>query len=149
NARGTTLQFHFGVDRVLEPPFRAPGTAVFALRPILAAPEVFRLDEPFALPLGSSWQVRGGALVRLAAPPALPDLPIAGDLGDDGMVDLSRARLEEIADRSRPLVLRTLAGRPEAFRLTIFTATGYFCCLCADHGEGDADHGTIDLRTFF
>jgi hypothetical protein len=149
NTTGTSLQFHFGVDRVLQPPFRARGVGLFALRPIVDGPGVFRLDDTFVAPLGSTWRLHGTELQPVDAPAAPPDLPIDGDVDAAGAVDLSQPRLRAIADHSRPLVLRTHGGRPMAHRLTIFTATGYFCCLVPDHGAGDADHGTIDLRRFF
>ena len=147
-ADGTSLQYHFGVDRVLQPPFRRDGVGLFALRPIADGPLVFRRDDG-ALPLGSTWQLDGSAITRVPPPPPLPDLPISGDVDANGTIDLSYARLHELVQRGRPLALRTAAGRPQAFRLTLFTATGYFCCLFPDHGPAEADHGTIDLETFF
>jgi hypothetical protein len=152
NASGHSLQFHFGVDRVLQPPFRNPGVALFALRPITEGPGVFRLDppdrEPTELSPGSTWWWHDSAGLQPARQPsALPDLPIEGDR--DGVLDLTSPRLRRLERHDERIVLTTHAGRPMAFRLTIFTACGYFCCLFADHGPTDADHGTIDLRQFF
>ncbi|MBX3461690.1 MAG: hypothetical protein KF830_00830 [Planctomycetes bacterium] len=151
NARGTSLQFHFGVDRVLQPPFREPGVALFALRPIVDAPGIFRLDPPGAvptrLPLGTTCRRTGEGFEPVPHDAPLPDLELSGDVG--GVVDLTTPRLLGLQDGSRPIRLATGATRPEAHRLTIFTATGYFCCLFPDHGEAGTAHGTIDLRRFF
>ncbi|MBL9079896.1 MAG: hypothetical protein JNL08_20550 [Planctomycetes bacterium] len=149
NATGTSLQFHFGIDRVLQPPFRSRGTALFALRPIVDGPGVFRLEPDVAPPLGSAWRIADRALAPIAPPPPLPELTLDGDIGADGVVDLSRPRLTAAVDGSRPLVLRARGERPAWFRLTLFTATGYLCCLVPDHGPADAAFGTIDLAAFF
>ena len=45
--------------------------------------------------------------------------------------------------------LTTHAGRPQAYRMTVFTANGYLCCLFANHAAADADHGRIDVRTLY
>jgi len=152
NANGHSLQFHFGVDRVLQPPFRDRGVRLFALRPIIETPGVFRLDAPgsppTSLPLGSTWWWHDSAgLQSTTTVTTLPDLTIQGD--DGGIVDLTTPRLEAMQSHARPITLHTGTARPAVHRLTIFTATGYFCCLFPDHGPADAAHGTIDLRRFF
>ncbi len=152
NAAGTCLQFHFGVDRVLQPPFRVHGVPLFALRPIVDGPGTFRLDapgaEPLALPLGSTWSLHGDAsITAVTRTSPLPDLPIEGD--EHGIVDLTTERLEAMQANTLAILLRTGLARPQLHRLTIFTATGYLCCLFPDHGTAGADHGSIDLRQFF
>lgn len=152
NAARTSLQFHYGVDRVLEPPFHSPGRRVLALRPIVDSPGVFRLgpdgDEPPALPGGSTWWFRTPeTLAHSVTASPWPDLPIAGD--DGGVLDLTSPRLAAMQARQARIVLTTPGIRPRFFRLTIFTAMGYFCCLLPDHGTDNDANGTIDLLQFF
>lgn len=160
NASGLCLQFHFGVDRLARAPFADVPTHLYALRPIDDAPAMLRLDEPgqppTALPEGDTlWFADRSALGLVDAAPTLPDLPITGDL--DGVVDLSSDRLRELAVRARDqrhgeAHLVTHAGKPAWFRVTIFTATGYFACLCQDHGAvvpgSDPGTGVLDLVVF-
>lgn len=160
NAAGSVVQLHFGIDRLLEPPFGPGGTALYALRPLAEVPGVVRLtppsELPFALPAGSTWFFAdASALGRVpTAPPALPDLPIVGDR--DGVVDVSSARLLDFASRSRELFaqraptfgLRTPGVKPEGYRVTLFTANGYLSCLCFDYGLAGQTDGWIDLLRF-
>lgn len=148
NASGTAVQLHFGVDRMLQPPFGAGRTELFALRPLVPGPGVFRpwpAGEPFALPRGSTWQFAdSSAFGRARPPPPLPELKIAGD--EHGVVDLGSDRLLALAENRLEIGLTTHNGKPGFFRLTVFTANGYLCCGFADHGPPGADHGTIDVR---
>lgn len=149
NASGTVVQLHFGIDRMLAPPFQPATTRLLALRPIADLPDAFRLtppgDLPFALPAGTTLFFDGPDLLGRALPEALPVLAIDG--GPD--VDLGTARLQQLTDRSLQLQLRTPGLRAPAFRLTIFTATGYLCSVFPDHAAADARDGVVDLRRFF
>lgn len=162
NPAGSVVQLHFGVDRMLEPPFGPGGAKLYALRPLLGEiPGVLRLaaadDVPFLLPEGSTWFFADAtALGRVPhTPPALPDLPLLGDA--DGVLDLSSARLLAMAEQAPSLWaarapsfgLRTPGVRPTGFRATIFTANGYLCCLCQDHGLGGPGEGSLDMLRFF
>jgi hypothetical protein len=162
NTAGSVVQLHFGVDRMLEPPFGPGGAQLYALRPLLGAiPGVLQLaaddDVPFPLPAGSTWFFADAtALGRVpTGPAALPDLPITGDT--DGVLDLSSARLLQMAEQARSLWdarapsfgLRTPGVRPVGYRVTIFTANGYLCCLCFDHGLGGPGEGSLDMLRFF
>ncbi len=147
NARGTAVQLHFGVDRMLEPPFGPGGVALYALRPLAETPGVFRLagpgEAPFALPEGSTWFFAGAsALGRAPETLPLPELVVDGD----GVLDFGSARLLALATEGLDFGLRTHPGRPACFRLTVFTANGYLACVFTDHGPADADHGTLDAR---
>jgi hypothetical protein len=160
NSSGTVVQLHFGVDRMLQPPFGNGTVQLLALRPLAEVPGVVRLDTyeglPFALPRGSTWFfVDPTALGR--APPApvpLPDLRIEGDT--DGVLDVSTARLFEFTAKAMELFakrepsfgLRTPGVKPMGYRVTIFTANGYLACLCFDYGYGGADAGSIDVLRF-
>lgn len=160
NANGSVVMLHFGVDRMLLPPFGPGGPRLFALRPLADVPGVVRLETPgeppFALPGGSTWWFAApSALARVpAATPELPDLPLAGDA--DGVVDLSTARLFDFAGRAKDLFahrapsfgLRTPGVKPMGYRVTIFTASGYLACLCFDYGLAGPEDGWIDLLRF-
>ncbi|MEO6596417.1 MAG: hypothetical protein ABIP94_16830, partial [Planctomycetota bacterium] len=153
----TSMQFHFGVDRLLQPPFRRESTALYALRPIVELPGACYLDAPgeppVELPGGSTWWFADAtALVRSSQQSTLPELVVEGD--DGGGLDLSSARLRAKkmhgeSEHTPTSDLVTHPGKPAWFRLTIFTATGYFAGVFLDHGAADADHGTIDLLQFF
>jgi len=151
NQNGTVVQLHFGVDRMLEPPFGPGGTRLYALRPLAEFPGVFRSwpdDEPRTLPVGSTWFFADPtAFGRAAPPPPLPKLTITGD--EDGVVDLSTPRLLLLAEEKLGIQLRTPGVRPQAFRLTLLTANGYLSCLFPDHGQTPGNDGTIDLRAMF
>ncbi|MCA8978051.1 MAG: hypothetical protein KDC98_25215 [Planctomycetes bacterium] len=96
NAKGTVVQLHWAIDRLLAPPFGDGGTGLYALRPLVEVPGVFRLspqgDLPSTLPFGSTWFFADEtAFGRAPAGEQLPDLPVRGDV--DGVVDLSSRRL--------------------------------------------------------
>ncbi len=151
---GTVVQFLFGVDRVLAPPFTRQRTPLYALRPLLELPRVFRLtapgDDPFALPAGSTWTFADANTLRAVAPGTLlPDLPVAGDVDAAGVVDLRSPQLYALLDDAAAAPrLRTPGVVPDAFRLTVFTASGYLATVFTDHGDPGATDGTIDLRAW-
>jgi hypothetical protein len=153
NRSGTVLQLHFGVDRMLQPPFTDAPHALCALRPLDPSPAAFRLandgELPPPLPAGSTWFFAGDSvLLPVTRASALPPLPITGD--DDGLVDLTTPRLDAMTPENAPRVtLRTPGVRPEVFRLTVFTAGGYLATLFLDHAAPDATDGVIDLRRWF
>ena len=154
------MQLHFGVDRMLQPPFLDPGVVLHAWRPIVDAPGVVRLEQPgeppFQLPIGSTWWFADErSLGRAPAPAPLPDLPITGDV--DGVFDLTTSRLDTlialvragIGPQDESFGLRTSGVRPPVFRVTIFTASGYLACLCLDHASPGAADGWLDALRFF
>ncbi len=149
NAAGTAVQLHFGIDRLLAPPFAADPARVYALRPLAEVRGAVRLFEdgelPFTLPEGSTWFFAGAdTFGRAPQGQVLPELVVAGD--DDGLVDFSTPRLYAIAGEELAFGLTTTPGRPQGFRLTLFTANGYLACLFFDHGNANDPHGTIDAR---
>jgi hypothetical protein len=163
NADGSVVQLHFGIDRMLEPPFGPGGIALYAHRPLAEVPGVVRLVPPgtlpWSLPQGSTLQWSAAGLQRSAATePLLPDLPLVGD--DDGEVDCSTERLWAMtaaaprlfAERLPSFGLRTPGVKPTGplagYRVTIFTANGYLGCLCGDYGLGGEQDGWIDLLRF-
>jgi hypothetical protein len=152
NALGTTVQLHFGIDRMLAPPFGLDRARLFALRPLDARPSTFRLtadgELPFALPVGSTWFFADAtALGRVPAERSLPPLPVTGD--QDGQLDLSTPVLTAMANGTTRPGLRTPGVRPQAFRLTLLTANGYLATLFVDHGDGSGSDGTIDILSWF
>lgn len=160
NAAGTAVQLHFGVDRMLRPPFCTADVPLYAWRPLADLPGAVRLtapdEPPFALPLGSTWWFADpSALGRAPAPDPLPELVVRGDA--DGVFDLTTQRLDgltrdaarALADGTPTFGLTTPGVRPPAFRVTLFTANGYLSCLCLDHARADAADGRIDALRFF
>jgi hypothetical protein len=159
NAAGSVVQLHFGVDRMLAPPFGPGTTRLYALRPLAEFPGVVRLwppaGMPFALPMGSTWFFADAtALGRAPDAPLLPELVVTGDT--DGVIDCASARLLEAARHAvqggatagPSFGLRTPGVRPQGFRVTILTANGYLACLCVDHGLGAAGEGSLDVLRF-
>ena len=156
NASGTAVQLHFGVDRMLRPPFCEPGVALYAWRPLLQRPDAAQLNgpngAPFALPDGSTWWFpETYALVRADAPPTLPPLSVTGDR--DGVVDLTTpvldAMLASFGQGGEGPALEMPGVRAAGFRVTIFTANGYLCCWCPNHAApGDAG-ARLDFAKFF
>jgi len=163
NADGSVVQLHFGIDRMLEPPFGPGGIPLYAHRPLAEVPGVVRLvppgTSPWPLPHGSTLQWSAAGLQRsTATEPLLPDLPLVGD--DDGEVDCSTERLWAMtaaaprlfAERLPSFGLRSEGIKPSGplagYRVTIFTANGYLSCLCGDYGLAGPTDGWIDLLRF-
>lgn len=149
NSSRTTVQLHFGIDRLLQPPFTDHHKKVYALRPLAEVDGAFRLPEddgvPLALPTGSTWFFADAtALGRAPSTAPLPPLHVTGDR--DGAVDFTSPQLLELTFEKVRMQLSTSPGVPQAFRLTLFTANGYLACLLPNHGTADAEHGTIDAR---
>lgn len=148
HAHGDVVQLHFGIDRLLRPPFDDADLGVYALRPIVEAPGVLRLtggdDPPFALPLGSTWFFVGSDALARAPEAPLPELPV-----EPAELDLGSTNLMAMATRQRPIGLRTPGVRPPFFRLTIFTATGYLCSVFANHAPAGQADGAVDLLRWF
>ncbi|MCR9243650.1 MAG: hypothetical protein NXI31_01370 [bacterium] len=161
NASGTAVQLHFGIDRILQRPFTNKLNKVFALRPLDPRPSFrpFPDSGPRALPGGSTWRFEPERGLIEVAPTAseqqLPDLPIRGD--EDGVIDMSTERLlaataryPGIFERNEPSFgLETPGVAPTAYRLTLFTANGYICCICQNYGLGPPGTGRIDMLRFF
>ncbi|MBK8101064.1 MAG: hypothetical protein IPK26_28605 [Planctomycetes bacterium] len=148
HAHGQTVQLHFGIDRLLRPPFHAADVGVYALRPIVEVPGVLRLttgdEAPFLLPLGSTWFFVGSDGLARAPSSPLPDLPV-----EPAELDLGSANLMAMAERRRVIGLRTPGVRTPFFRLTIFTATGYLCSVFANHAAEGQSAGEMDLLRWF
>lgn len=152
NALGTTVMLHFGIDRLLAPPFGDDRARLFALRPLAEIPEVFRLhaptEVPFALPVGSTWFFADAtALGQAPAAPVLPELRVDGD--QDGVLDLRSPVLHAVLDGAPAPQLHFPDLAPPLLRLTLFTANGYLTTICSDHGEPGASTGTFDVRAWF
>lgn len=172
NPRGSVVQLHFAVDRMLQPPFHDPGgPELYALRPLDASgdPTAFRpwpKRAPRALPgaRNLTYAFAPDDPTRLepiaAAPSDLPDLPFGGDLeaGDleNGVLDVSTARLHAATarypgifeNREPSFGLTTPGVRPMCYRVTLFTANGWICGVVLDHGLGGENSGSIDMLRF-
>ena len=160
NTSGTAVQLHFGVDRMLRPPFFNPGVALYAWRPLLQRPEAVRLlsvdGTPFELSEGSTWWFpEPYALVRAEGPKPLPALPIEGDV--DGTFDLTTPVLDRmLAEQAAQITSGspgphlTMPGvAATGFRVTIFTANGYLSCWCPNHAAPGAPDARLDFTRFF
>jgi hypothetical protein len=156
NAAGTAIQLHFGIDRMLQPPFCEPGKQLFALRPLIDARGIVRIGQPdeppFALPKGSTWWFPNEtAFGRITESPRLPELVIEGD--SDGILDMSTERLMPLIDDYKEIKatgqntfgLTTQGNQQPFFRLTIFTACGYLSCICKNHRRPNEAGGRIDV----
>lgn len=153
SARGGAVQLHFGVDRMLQPPFTEHARRLYAHRPLAVSDSAFRLETedgvPAALPSGSTWAFAGpGSLAQALPRIDLPDLPVAGI--DGGVVDLTRPVLDAMLPANGPRPVLTTPGvRAMAHRLTVFTAGGYLATLCLDHAPPEAKDGALDFRAWF
>lgn len=160
NQSGTAVQLHFGVDRMLQPPFLQPGRQLYALRPLATGPGVFRIEQPgtapFALPEGTTYWFDHQRLQRVASQPGLPEpqlpeLPITDD--QDGVLDIRSDRLADLAARYAEIRARdgdsfglTMPSVKGPFwRVTLFTANGYLTCICSDHSQPGSSDGRIDV----
>jgi len=159
NAKSTAVQLHFGIDRMLQPPFCASPVSLFALRPLLQAPGAFRIGNkgkpPLALPLGSTWWFPDQTSLNRAPQPALlPELKIVGD--DNDALDITTDRLMPLIEAYRDIKLTdrdsfglTMPGvKGPFFRVTLFTANGYLCCICKDHSKPTEAVGRLDILRF-
>jgi len=142
NDRRTVVQFHIGIDRLLQPPFveRDP-RRVLALRPLTTRADARTVPygESVGLPFRAPTLAFDGADARTLLPPAeLPDLRLEGPsrVPTSSLDALNRGEVE--ARITAPGV------RAAGFRVTIFTAGGYLTVEVPDAGSG-AD-GAIDMR---
>jgi len=155
NQTKTSIQLHFGIDRMLRPPFSTTNVPLYALRPLSVAPNSFRLEQPgsapFRLPEGSTWWFDNlDLLVPADAPPELPELVITGDdqgfvdFGFDSLMAVTKQYAEIKASGRDTFGLNFPGVKGPFFRFTVFTANGYLCCICQDHSKPKVSHGRID-----
>ena len=146
---GVALQLHFGIDRLLEPPFGNGSGKVFAHRPTFALPGAVDLTGidglPTVPPLGTTVMFAGSDILTSVPARELPELP----LQCPDIIDCTSPALYRLNDGSAPVRIATPGVRTQAMRLTFFTASGYLGALVPNHApEGSAD-GLVDLLTFF
>ncbi len=150
----TALQFHFGVDRLLQPPFGPGDTKVYAHRPMAEVPGALRLLDEDAMPVvpteGTTMTFTGpGGLVTVPANrPGQPTLPDLG-LTVDGDTFLSNDAFGEMNEGRFAITLRTDAKAPElVLRLTWFTPTGYLSTMAPATLTETGSQLVLD-KTFF
>jgi len=175
NNIGNVVQMHFGIDRMLRPPFADGQAKLYAHRPLLNEWNALSLhdqsDQPIAVPGAHTVLFRSADL--LVTVPELPmqELPIKAewrttaqnssqpgpwlDVTATGL-DLSSARMQQLKDGGDKAVgsgiearLVTPSIRPAAYRVTIFTANGYLCSVVPADASSEGTDGTIDLLRFF
>ena|GEM_PF-5826432 len=160
SAAGTAIQLHFGVDRLLRPPFDDSDVALYAWRPLRVGPNTVHLEgpdgSPFELAEGSTWRFTDPTTLAMApAPTPLADLKLIGDV--DGVVDLTTPTLDEmLARHAQGLAAESSGPRLEmpgvdamGFRVTIFTANGYLSCWCPNHAAAGATSARLEFSRFF
>ncbi len=143
------LQFHFGIDRMLTPPFANGTTRVFAHRPTFALPGAVDLTDedglPIAPPMGTTLLFRGSELLVTVPQKPLPELPLDAPTE----VDATSPALYRLNNGSGPVRFTMPGVRTPALRLTFFTASGYLGALVPNHAAADEQDGRLDLLTFF
>lgn len=153
---GVAMQLHFGVDRMLAPPFTDHVRPLYPWRPVLRRPDAVRLTaptaRPFDLPEGSTWWFDGASTLQPApAAPQLAELPVTGD--DGGVLDLASERLDPLLRDHEELVASGSDSFGLSFpnvhtpwlRVTMFTSVGYVSCVCRNHAADGAPHGRLDV----
>jgi hypothetical protein len=153
NGHGTMVQLHYGVDRMLEPPFGPGHARLLPLRPAADVPLALRLGGfestsdpvPYALPAGTTMFFLGPELLGRAPAQPRPNLPVAFDGGTDCSFDQLLALVPADGAPAKQRVLRTSGVSPLAYRITVFTAIGYFCALLQNRTPA-AGSGEISLR---
>lgn len=153
SANGVALQLHFGIDRLLEPPFgssygKAMGK-IFAHRPTFAVPgavDLAGLDGvPVVPPLGTTMMFAGSDILTTVQARDIAELP----LQCPEVVDCTSPALYRLNDGSAPVRIATPGVRTQAMRLTFFTASGYLGALVPNHAPEGSPDGLVDLLTFF
>ena len=150
---GVALQLHFGIDRLLEPPFGSNDGKtvgkVFAHRPTFAVPgavDLTGLDGlPTVPPLGTTMMFAGSDVLTTVQAREIAELP----LQCPDVVDCTSPALYRLNDGSAPVRIATPSVRTQAMRLTFFTASGYLGALVPNHAPEGSPDGLVDLLTFF
>lgn len=152
------LQYHFGVDRILEPPFGPGGLRVLAHRPMQDVPGAVRLLDEAALPVapheGSTMLFDGPGQLTVIPPQLVPSLPVEVEGGTD-LSSINLQRMKDTAQGGLPaeerlqVRIRTPGFRAPVFRVTFFTPTGYLATIVPDHAAANEDGSAIDLFELF
>jgi hypothetical protein len=173
NWQGTVVQMHFGIDRMLLPPFAERKVRLRAHRPLLDTDTALRLEDdqrvPIAIPNAHTMWFRDGSIAASVPEQRLPELPISVEWRAlptaDGAtawtdatatgLDLSSERMQALKDGGDPSLGRGIAARlrtpgvmPKAYRVTVFTSTGYLCTIVQPDAGAGPD-GTLDLLRWF
>lgn len=173
NWQGTVVQLHFGIDRMLLPPFADRAVQLRAHRPLLDTDTALRLETPermpIAIPNAHTMLFRDGSIAVSVPEQSLPELPlrvewrplpaVVGsapwvDATETGL-DLSSERMQALKDGGDASLARGIAARlstpgviPKAYRVTVFTSTGYLCTILQPDAAAGPD-GTLDLLRMF
>ncbi|MEQ1633264.1 MAG: hypothetical protein ABL997_12880, partial [Planctomycetota bacterium] len=146
---GVALQLHFGIDRLLLPPFANGDVRVFAHRPTFAMPGAVDLTTqdgaPIAPPEGTTFWFRGSEVLVTVPPLPMAELP----LDAAPVIDVTSKALYGLNDGTGPQRITMPGVRTQVLRLTFFTASGYLGGLVPNHAEAAAADGMLDLLTFF
>jgi hypothetical protein len=140
NEKRDVVEFHVGVDRMLEPPFGA-GHRVYALRPLSNLPGAHRIPhgDTVGLPVGYTLALMGSTGILQLEQQALP----AFDAAIEGEHRLTPVTLYAIRDGDGAFVLGT--PRASHYRITLFTAGGYLSCTLPNEAPPQVDGGRVAL----
>ncbi|MEY2980546.1 MAG: rane protein [Planctomycetota bacterium] len=142
NERRTVVEFHLGVDRLLQPPFvDRDARRVLALRPLTTRADARTIPygTSTGLPFRAPTLRFDGADARAMLPPAE-----VADLLLEGPTHLPTEQLGALNEGKFEATIHTRGVRAARFRVTIFTGGGYLTAEVPDVGRG-AD-GAINLR---
>jgi hypothetical protein len=143
NARRTVVEFHLGVDRLLQKPFvdRDP-RRVLALRPLTTRADARTIPygESVGLPFRAPTLRFDGAGSARALLPAAD----VADVQIEGPAQLPTDILDALNKGDVEAKLTVRGVRAARFRVTIFTACGYLTVEVGDVGAGS--DGAINLR---
>lgn len=146
---GVALQYHFGIDRILDPLFAHGDCRLFAHRPIFDLPGTSKLvdedDAPIAVPDGTTLWFRGSELLTTTPQKPIAELPIDGP----DRIDCTTPALYRLNSGEQPVALRMPGVRTEALRVSFFTASGYLSAVVPNHAAPGAADGMLDLLRFY
>lgn len=135
------ILFHFGADRLLQPPFASGARRVFALRPLPQARFAFGpgLAGRSGLPAGVTLEVTPELTAVL--PPVRGSLEASLDC--DGL--LTSQALWDLHQRRRKGGFVIRGDRVSHYRITLFTAGGWLTAILPDESPPDAGFGYVSL----
>ncbi len=144
NEKNTTVLFHVGVDRLLQPPFGDGRHATYALRPLDPSARANQLayGERRGLPFGATLSLlRGGTGVGLLPPERRPTFEARLE---QAMV-LDANALTAIHGGAVAPAFVLGAPRAPSYRISLFSAGGYVTAICDNGADAETDGGRVAI----